>query len=218
MDQIGIIEKVVLSEQIKEKIMEMILRGDIKPGDRLIESKIARGLGVSQAPVREAIKALSILKLVNVEPYKGATVSSYTKKDLYDFILVRSQLEVLAAKLAAQNITESKLAALQELVDFMRKAAEEGEFDQRSKLNSEFHEIIIEASDNSLLIELTASLRFKNWSRLTSMYTTMAADTMQQEHQIIIDCLRQHDMEGLEKIIMKHNQDIYDSLDMDISD
>ena len=112
-----VLQKKVLSEQIREQLMESIVNGDIKPGTKLVENTLAKEFGVSQAPVREALKSLESLGLVLVEPYKGTTVKKFGIETMQEYFVVRSELEGLAARLACQNITEEELHELELLLE-----------------------------------------------------------------------------------------------------
>jgi DNA-binding GntR family transcriptional regulator len=85
--------RIVLSERVKEYIVEAVLNGEMKPGDRIVESSLARHLGVSQAPVREAIRDLVLLGFLESEPYKGTSVRSFTAEELWETYTVRAALE-----------------------------------------------------------------------------------------------------------------------------
>ncbi|NJN92643.1 MAG: GntR family transcriptional regulator [Anaerolineales bacterium] len=85
-----ILPRLVLSEQIKDYIVEAILRADLKPGDRIVESALARQLGVSQAPVREAVRDLVLLGFLETEPFKGTSVRSFSPEELLEVYAVRA--------------------------------------------------------------------------------------------------------------------------------
>src|SRR6185295_20410535 len=93
----------VLREQVKEVLLERILRGQLKPGDRLVETRIAQELGTSQAPVREALRDLELVNLVESEPFRGSRVRGVSDEDLLQSFPVRAALEELAAKEAARR-------------------------------------------------------------------------------------------------------------------
>jgi DNA-binding GntR family transcriptional regulator len=204
------IERKVLSEQIKEQLMEAILNGELKPGDRLIEKVLARRYGVSHAPIREALKSLSALHLVDLQPYKGAVVRKYTKDDLKEFFVVRSCLEGLAGRLAAKHSTQADIEELRIILDKMILAAQERDNPKRLEMNELFHKRLIAASKNNLLIETTANLRLNGWSRVTGSHSHSDPEHLTKRHQIFLDLLQAHDEEGLEKAIANHVQESYE--------
>ena len=116
----------VLSEQVKDRILQWILEGHLAPGSRIIETRVAKELGVSQAPVREALRDLTTLGVVEMKPYRGASVRQPSKTDLVEAMEVRGELEALAARTAATRITEECLDELRNLIGEMRALAETG--------------------------------------------------------------------------------------------
>ena len=105
----------VLSERVKDRILTWILEGELEPGSRIVETRVARELGVSQAPVREALRDLAILGFVEMKPHKGARVRNPTREELTQAIEVRAELEALGGRLAAVRRTERCLSDLEEL-------------------------------------------------------------------------------------------------------
>jgi DNA-binding GntR family transcriptional regulator len=201
------IEKKVLGEQIKEQLMEAILNKELKPGDRLVEKVLAQRYGVSHAPIREALKSLSVLHMVDLQPYKGAVVRKYTKEDLKEFFVVRSCLEGLAGRLAAEFCTQDDIEELQTILNEMILAAREGNNAKRLEMNELFHKRMISASRNNLLIETTANLRLNGWSRIIGSHSHSVPEQWAARHQIFIDLMIAHDSEGLEKAIKNHIQE-----------
>jgi DNA-binding GntR family transcriptional regulator len=209
------IEKKVLSEYIKEQIMEAILNGELKPGERLVESVLARQYGVSHAPVREAIKSLHVLRMVDLKPYKGAVIRQYTMEDMKEFFVVRSCLEGLAGRIAARCSTEEDINELQRILDEMILAAKAGDYGKRVEMNELFHKRLIAASKNKLLIETTANLRINSWSKFTGSHSRIKPEPITRRHQIFIDLLKARDAEGLEQAIKSHIRESFESLYLD---
>jgi len=145
------VARTVLREQIKEILLERILRGDLRPGDLLVETRIATELGTSQAPVREALRDLELLRLVESQPFRSARVREVTDDDLLDVFPVRAVLEELAARLAAQRL-EGNVATLEAEVEGMRKAAVAG--DTKTQLHHDigFHKAVVQGADNEALL------------------------------------------------------------------
>ena len=104
--------RTVISEQIKDQLMEEIFQHKYKPGDRLVESALAKELNVSQTSVREALRSLVAMGFLESEPFKGITVRSLSRQDLWEVYTVRAALESLAAAQAAQRITAEQIAEL----------------------------------------------------------------------------------------------------------
>lgn len=196
--------KKVLSEQIKEQLMEDLLHKKYKAGDRLVESALAREFNVSQAPVREAIKSLVEMELLDFEPYKGITVRSFTVDDLSEVFMVRASLESLAARLAAERITDKELEHLEEILEQMLEAAKNGDVVNRTAFNNEFHDAIICVSGNKLIARLSRNLRFASWSHTSGSLTSMDHIGIAKRHTLIIDSLRSRDPDRAEKVMRDH--------------
>lgn len=194
----------VLSEQIKERLIEDLLNKKYRPGDKLVESALAKKFGCSQAPVREAMKGLVEMGFVTVEPYKGTTVRSITKAEMWETFTVRAALESLAAGIAAEKITPDQIAELEGLVNDMIKAAEEGDIIKRAEINNQFHDEIIKISDHKLIMRLSRSLRFASWSHTTGTFTSMSSVEIASRHKAIIKAFENHDSEAAAKIMREH--------------
>jgi DNA-binding GntR family transcriptional regulator len=199
----GLIKK-VLSEQIKEQLMEDLLNKKYKAGDRLVESAIAREFNVSQAPVREAIKSLVEMELLDFEPYKGITVRSFTTDDLCEVFQVRASLESLSARLAATHITPEEIEKLEDILEKMLDAAKKGDVIKRTAFNNQFHDVIIKASGNKLIGRLSRNLRFASWSHTSGALTSMDHIGIAKRHTLIVDSLRNGDPDLAEATMRDH--------------
>jgi DNA-binding GntR family transcriptional regulator len=142
---------------IKETLMERILSGAYQPGERLVELQIAQELGTSQGPVREALRDLEGLGLVESQSYRGTRVREITEQEIEDSYQVRSVLEQLAAELAAPRL-KSNTAALQMQFEAFSQAARERDVKKYSHHDMEFHRQIVEAAGNELLSGLWNSV------------------------------------------------------------
>ncbi|HXQ87964.1 MAG TPA: GntR family transcriptional regulator, partial [Gaiella sp.] len=113
------IERTVLREQVKDVLLQRIVRGELKPGERLVETRIASELGTSQAPVREALRDLELLRMVESEPFRGARVRAFGDDELVEVYPVRAALEELAGKLATKRL-DGDVTVLERELDAMR--------------------------------------------------------------------------------------------------
>ena len=116
-----------LREVVADEIRRMIIAGDLEPGERLLEDRLAEQLGVSRNPVREAIRALEGTGLVEVVPRRGAYVSRFEPEHARQLLELRSVLEAYAAEMAARNRTDDDLVALHECIEHGRKATAEND-------------------------------------------------------------------------------------------
>jgi DNA-binding GntR family transcriptional regulator len=198
------LKRTVLSEQIKEQLMEDIFHKKYKEGDRIVESALARELGVSQASVREALRSLIAMGFLENEPFKGITVRLFTAQDLMEVITVRVALETLAGQLAVKRITDAEIDELQKIVDEMIQASERGDVEQRIHFNILFHEKLVEASGNKLLVQLYRYMRFGNWSLLTGHLSEMDPVEISSRHRLLLDALRSRDPDKATNAIRNH--------------
>jgi DNA-binding GntR family transcriptional regulator len=140
-----------LREQIKDVLLRRIVEGTYPPGSRLVETRIAQELGVSQGTVREALRDLEQLGCIVHEPYRGCSVRAFSAKELLEAFPVRAALEALAARLAAELITDAELAELEAELARMREAARRKDAHEQSQANASFHATIVRAARNATL-------------------------------------------------------------------
>lgn len=183
----------VLSAQVKDRILTWILEGELAPGSRIVETRVARELGVSQAPVREALRDLTTLGVVEMEPYRGARVRQPTKEDLVEAMEVRGELEALAARQAAERITSDQLDHLQGLIDEMRHTAELGDPHAHALNNTKFHATVVQAAGNQTLERLWSMLEPFGRTYVTEMVPGTDLLWLGDRHAAILDSLKAGD-------------------------
>jgi len=206
------VSKVVLSEQIKTQLIDEIITGTYKPGDRLIESSLSKQFGVSQSPVREALKGLMEMGLVIQEPYKGTTVRAISEKDMHEVSSVRAALESLAAGLAAERCTSDDIAILERLLTRMEALAEAGDEKNRIRVNNLFHDEIIRISGHSLIAKLSKSLRFAGWSHIKGVKVSKdGVFHLVTRHRKIIDAIASHNVAEAEAVMRRHIEEKFPS-------
>ena len=206
------LQKRVFSEQIKEQLIDDIINRRYRPGDKLVESALAKKFGVSQAPVREALKGLLEMGFVDVEPYKGTTVRKMTADEIWEMLTVRAALESFAAGLCAKKITPAEIEELEVIVNNMIQAAERGNVAKRTEYNNMFHDEIIRISGHKLVLKLSYSLRFASWSHTTGVYTSMDPLRIASRHMKILDTLKEHDVKAAERVMREHIMDSLESM------
>lgn len=200
--------RVVLSEQIKEQLMEDIFHHKYKPGDKLVESSLARELNVSQTSIREALRSLIAMGFLESEPFKGITVRSLSRQDMWEVYTVRAALESLAATLAAERITDSEISELEKICEEMIEAGKEGDIPERTRLNIHFHKTVIQASGNKLIMKLFENLQFGSWSIMTGNLTTMDPVEMASRHRKLIDAIKSRDPERVGRAMREHIESV----------
>ena len=132
------ISRTVLREQVKDILLHRIVSGDLKPGERLVETRIANELGTSQAPVREALRDLELLRLVESEPFRGARVRGFGEAELIEVYPVRAVLEEFAAKEATKQL-DGDVTVLERELEAMRAAARRGDMNGLVEHDIAFH-------------------------------------------------------------------------------
>jgi DNA-binding GntR family transcriptional regulator len=140
-----------LSDQVKERLLQDILVGAYPPGSRIVETRVARELGISQAPVREALRDLEAIGVVEISTYRGARVRHPTKAELLEAYGIRAELESLGARLALPLMSEADLEELQGYIEEMQRAADSGDTHTEAIIDVAFHGRIIQISGNITL-------------------------------------------------------------------
>lgn len=177
-------------EEICDYIKELILTGELKPGDRIVETRCAKELGVSQSPVREAIRELEIIGLVENRPFQGSYVKEHTVKDVKDSYKVRISLETLGMKYAVECITEEQLKEIFDVMKEMEAAAENHEFDLYIKLDALFHQKIMEVSQNKMLLRLWSQCHVREWTCIsTKKLSNKGLKNLAVRHEAIYEAL-----------------------------
>lgn len=202
-----VIKRSVLREEIKEYLLDSIAKGMYKTGERMVETQIARDLGISQAPVREAFRDLEQIGILKTIPYKGAFVNGYSIQDLKNAYDVRAELEGLAIKLAVPQITDEQIKELEDIYQQMQSVSEQKE---QVFLDVKFHEYIVKASQNSILERAWRSVSVANWT----YYGIYNFDRLNlvKRHESILGAFRNRDVEKAIDSMRKHFLELKDQL------
>jgi DNA-binding GntR family transcriptional regulator len=198
----------VLADQVKERLLEAILDGSYPPDSRIVETAVAKELGTSQAPVREALRGLEALGIVEITPFRGARVRRLEAKELLEAYVVRSAIEVLGARLAVARLTDVDVAALLAIGDRMQEAAKSGDGRAVAVIDASLHEAIMELSGNGTLLRVWRSL--EPFSRT---YITLAGPGSDPQwsadlHDPMLDAVQARDAEALVSAIERHFDEV----------
>lgn len=202
----------VLSELVKDRILTRILRGDLAPGSRIVETRVARELGTSQAPVREALKDLARLGFVENRPYRGSWVRKPTTEELIEAIEVRAEVEALAGRLAATRRTDSCLRDLTQLQAEMVEAADRGDAHDHAVKNAQFHERIVDAARNRTLKRIWSVLEPFSRTFMTASMPGMDLHWLASRHVAIVDAIRDGDADRAAETMRAHAAEVAEML------
>jgi DNA-binding GntR family transcriptional regulator len=183
------ISRTVLREQVKDLLLQRIASGELKPGERLVETRIAAELGTSQAPVREALRDLELLRLVESEPFKGARVRAFGNEELVEVFPVRAVLEELAAKEATKRLA-GDVSVLEAEVDAMRDAARRGDVNALTRHDIAFHRLVVEAAGNPILEQCWKSLGVEGRITITLYGTSIEPQEAAELHVPLLEAIR----------------------------
>ncbi|MGY0021732.1 GntR family transcriptional regulator [Streptomyces sp. cg35] len=189
------------SERVMRTLRDQIIDGTRAPGSKLVEREIAAELDVSRLPVRDALRDLVNEGLVTPRPRTWAVVREFTASDISDLGEVRSALEVLAFRLAAQRRTRAGLAKLRVDLDAELAAAAKGDGAAARRAAADFHETVTELADNALLDELNETLRSRmRW--LLGQHDDFAV--VAGEHRELYRAIEARDVARVEELAVRH--------------
>ncbi|MCU1618727.1 MAG: Transcriptional Regulator, GntR family [Modestobacter sp.] len=198
------LRRTVLRDEIKDRIVERILDGTYGPGDRIVESAVATEFGVSQAPVREALRDLEAMRFIESQPHRGARVRQVTVEELGQIYPVRAALEEVAGREAAARMTDEQLADLAAQLEGMRAAALAEDVHAQLLCDIRFHEIIVEASGNQVLVDVWRSLRVEARTLISVMRSDTDLHAIAEMHQPVLQALQFRDPELAGKEMRSH--------------
>lgn len=201
------IRRRVFREEIREQLIDDIVTGRLAPGTRIVETKLAEKFGVSQAPVREALRDLALFGFVVCSPFRSTYVRQMSTDDLLQSYPVRAALESLAARMAAATIDNETLAQLEEHIASMRRAAEINDSHAHVDADFAFHHTIIKAAGNKMLEDVWQSMRLATTTLVThsmSQMTHRSLFEIGERHVAVFDALRSRDPLRAETAMRRH--------------
>jgi DNA-binding GntR family transcriptional regulator len=203
-----LLSRSVLADQVKDRLLDGILTGRYAPDSRIVETQVARELGTSQAPVREALRGLEALGVVEITPFRGARVRRPTRRELLEAYVVRSTLESLGARLAVPRLTDADLNELSACVDAMQSAARAGDGHAVAEADARFHGRILELGGNETLTRVWRSLEPFSRTYITLVVPGADPQWSADLHVPILDAVRRHDVDGVVAALERHFEDV----------
>jgi DNA-binding GntR family transcriptional regulator len=198
----------LLSEQVKDFVVGRILSGDLQPGDRVVESALAREFGISQAPVRDAVRDLVMMGYLETEPHKGTWVRSLSPEEQYEVYVVRGALESLAARIAAARITSDDAETLRNILYEMIDAGRRQDLNGMTRADNEFHETVLKIAGNRLLHQLWQRLFFGYWTLATARREREDLEYLAKRHEELLDALCSREPEAAAEAMRHHIEDL----------
>jgi DNA-binding GntR family transcriptional regulator len=194
-----------LPDKIYSSLEGAILQGRIKPGERLIEDELSRGLGVSRGPIREAFRLLEKDGLIRRVPRKGAIVESISKEDISEIYEVIGILEGLAAKLFCQKATDDELARLKQVYEEMEAEVKKDHFVKYQRLNREFHGVIINGCHNKKIRKIYENFQRQiHWFQKVTLSYGGRPEISLREHRNMLKAFLKRDAEKAEGMAREH--------------
>ncbi len=209
--EVSMNEYLPLRDVVFNTLRQAILKGELAPGERLMEIQLAQKLGVSRTPIREAIRKLELEGLVLMIPRRGAEVAKISEKSLKDVLEVRRSLEELAIELACQRMTEAELAQLERAQATFRDAIGEGDAMKIAELDEAYHDVIYNCTRNARLVQILNNLREQMYRfRLEYIKEEDKRQILLLEHEKILSALRGRRVAEARAAVREHidNQEI----------
>ena len=208
MEPARLLPRSVLADQVKERLLDGILTGRFAPDSRIVETQVARELGTSQAPVREALRGLEALGVVEITPFRGARVRRPTRRELLEAYAVRTALESLGARLAVPQLGDDDLDDLSSCVDEMQAAARDDDGAGVAASDARFHGRILELADNATLVRVWRSLEPFSRTYITLVVPGADPQWSADLHVPILAALRRRDADAVVAALEHHFEEV----------
>ena len=194
-----------LRDVVFNTLREAILKGELKPGERLMELQLAAKLGVSRTQIREAIRMLEQEGLAVTIPRKGAEVAKMTEKDMEDVLQIRDALDELAASIACEQMTKEQLDTLTETMHEFEESTKSKDLKKIAAADVQFHDIIYQATGNPKLVNMLNNLREQMYRyRVEYLKDERNYPTLMREHSEIVEGLMTKDKGRVTEAMHKH--------------
>jgi DNA-binding GntR family transcriptional regulator len=194
-----------LSETVAQRIRDMIRRGVLNKGDRIVEKQLCDALGVSRTPLREALRILKSEGLIDLVPHRGAYVAQPSMQDIRELFDVMSILEGACARVASQRMSKTDFARLEKLHQKLEKHFEHKDHEKYLEVNHKYHSLVQELAGNKLLNEILGGLRQKILLyRQRQLFQPDRFEASMKEHRLLLEALRNRDTNAVESLMKTH--------------
>ncbi|MFZ5969770.1 MAG: GntR family transcriptional regulator [Bacillota bacterium] len=194
-----------LTSKIFKVLREDILNGKYSDGEKLVEAKLADELGVSRTPVREALKQLELEGFVENIPNRGVIVKSMSLQDLQDIFTLRIAIEGIAARWAAERMTDEDLSSLKDIYELMEFYTFKKDVEKIAELNTRFHETIYKSTKSRYIEQVLKDFQYyMKKVRRKSLSSEGRLESTLEEHKAILDALLKRDKDEAEKMLIHH--------------
>ncbi|HEU0242802.1 MAG TPA: GntR family transcriptional regulator [Candidatus Limnocylindrales bacterium] len=200
----GAITRNVLAEQVREFLLAGIFSGRYPPDTRIVETRVAREVGTSQAPVREALRGLEAMGIVEILPFRGARVRRLSVEELVEAYEVRASLETLGARIGVPGMTDQDLAEIEALHDLVQAAGEAGDRPGLAAHDAALHARILALAGNPTLERVWRSLEPSGRTYITLVSPNADTRWSAGLHPPILEALRRRDAQGVEAALRRH--------------
>ena len=207
-DYPGAINRLILSDQVKQYILDLIERGDLEPGGRLVASQFARQFKISQAPVREAIRELVSTGFLVRKPHHGTLVRKLTDDELTEIYTIRALLESLVAQQAVQNITDEHLEELRHIVGKMVEMAKVQDYISVARYDWHFHALTVDISGNRSLRRIYENLQLGQYILITMRRSSFSLEELARRHFKVIEALETRDARTVRQVMCQHVEEL----------
>lgn len=198
----------VFREDVKEHLIKAILTGQLQPGERIVETHVAQELGISQGPVREALRDLDIFGFVTCEPFRGARVRQLSHADLVSIYPIRAALEGVAARATALRVDDTFSARLSALFAHLTRMAAIDDRPAYMEADNALHEAIVEQSGNDWLHRFWRSMNFPMTTLISVNISNRPLPELAERHAALVAAIIARDGPAAEAAMRQHIEEI----------
>jgi DNA-binding GntR family transcriptional regulator len=194
-----------LHQEVAQRIREMIRKGTLRKGDRIVEKDLSQAMGTSRTPLREALRLLSSEGLIDLVPHKGAYVAQPSMQEIREMFEVMSLLEGTCARKVAEKMTDVDLRKLERLHEKLEKYFREKNNEKYLEVNYRYHSLLQEMAGSKVLSEVINSLKQKVMLyRQRQLYQPDRFEASMNEHRDLLDAFRRRDPASAESAMRIH--------------